>query len=93
MAPGITCQAVNWWNYAGCSLCVSAGDMAYLLSCFPICAIVHWADVSALYGLWVHMAVSNHSNYSSVFHSTQPEGPAPEEEALHLPAARLAGAG
>lgn len=36
------------------------------------------------------MAVSRLSNCSSPVHSTQPEGPAPEEEALHLPAARLA---
>lgn len=67
--------------------------LAYLLSCFPNCAIVQWADVSGLYGLCVHMAVSGDSNWSSAVHSTQPEGPAPEEEALHLPAARLAGTG
>lgn len=92
MAPGITCQATNWWNNVGCSLCVSATDMAYPLSCFPICALVQWADVRGLYGLWVLMVDIGGSNWSSAVHSSQPEGPAPEEEALHLPAARLAGA-
>lgn len=52
-------------------------------SCFCV-----GVDVSVLYGLWVYSGVCNRC---VVVYSTQPEGPAQKEEALHLSETRLTG--